>query len=54
MQYGFRFSRTTADVLTAISEWVYQALYKNDESGAIVLDMLELFDRVCHIGLLSW
>lgn len=37
-QYGFRFSRLTAVVLTAITEFIYHAVDKIDEARAVVLD----------------
>ncbi len=51
-QYGFRYARSTADVLTAITETVYQALQNNGEARAVALDISKAFDRVWHAGLL--
>lgn len=39
-------------MLTAITEFVYQALDKNDEAQAVALVMSMVFDRVWHAGLL--
>ncbi|CAE1168972.1 unnamed protein product [Acanthosepion pharaonis] len=51
-KYGFRFARSTADVLTAITETVYQALQNNEEARAVALDISKAFDRVSYVGLL--
>ena len=51
-QYGFRSGRSTADVLTVISERVYRALDACGETRAIALDISKAFDKVWHAGLL--
>ena len=51
-QYGFRSGRSTADVLTVISERVYHALDACGETSAIALDISKAFDKVWHAGLL--
>ncbi|CAE1315900.1 unnamed protein product [Acanthosepion pharaonis] len=51
-QYSFRFARSTADVLTAITETVYRALQNNGEARAVALDISKAFDRFWHAGLL--
>lgn len=51
-QYGFHFTRATANVLLAITEFLYQALDKNDEAQAVALVISMVFDRVWHAGLL--
>ena len=51
-QYGFRSGRSTADVLTVISERVYQSLNVSGETRAIALDISKAFDKVWHAGLL--
>ncbi len=51
-QYGFRAGRSTADVLTVISEKIYRSLNKSGEARAIALDISKAFDRVWHAGLL--
>lgn len=43
-QYEFSFTTTTADVLIVITEFVYQALDKNDEAQGMALDISEAFD----------
>ena len=51
-QYGFRSGRSTADVLTVISERVYRTLDACGETRAIALDISKAFDKVWHAGLL--
>ena len=51
-QYGFRSSRSTADLLTVITERIHQTLDSSGESRAIALDISKAFDRVWHAGLL--
>ena len=51
-QYGFRKSRSTADLLTVISERFYRALDRLGEVRAVALDISKAFDRVWHAGLL--
>ena len=51
-QYGFRSGRSTADVLTVISERVYRALDACGETTTIALDISKAFDKVWHAGLL--
>lgn len=50
LQYGFRFSRTNAEILTIISEMIYQDLDENREYLAVTLDIMKDFDR--HSGLI--
>ena len=45
-QYGFRSGRSTADVLTVMSERVYRALDACGETRAIALDIPKVFDKV--------
>ena len=51
-QYGFRSSRSTADVLTVITDRISRALDCSFEARAIALDISKAFDRVWHKGLL--
>lgn len=51
-EYNFHFSRPTVDVLAVITEFVYPALYMNDEAWAVALDILKAFDRLWNAGLL--
>jgi len=51
-QYGFRSSRSTADLLTVITDRFYRAFDKCGEAKAIALDISKAFDKVWHSGLL--
>ena len=51
-QYGFRSSRSTADVLTVITHRVSQALDEGFMTRAVALDISKAFDKVWHRGLL--
>ena len=51
-QYGFRAGRSTADVLTAISDRVYRVLNICGEARAVALDISKAFDKVWHVGLI--
>lgn len=42
---GFRFTLSTADVLKAITEYVYLALDNNGEARTMALDILKVFSR---------
>ena len=52
-QYGFRSSRSTADLLTVVSDRIARALNRSEATRAVVLDMSKAFDRVWHAGLLQ-
>ena len=52
VQYGFRSSRSTADVLTVISHRISEALDSSFEGRVIALDISKAFDQVWHRGLL--
>ena len=45
-QYGFRYSQSTADLLTVISDRIARA------TGVVSIDVSKAFDRVWHAGLL--
>ena len=51
-QYGFRSSRSTADVLTVITHRVSQALDEGFMTRAVALDISKAFDKVWHKGLI--
>ena len=51
-QYGFRSGRSTADVLTVITERVNSALDNSGQARAVALDISKAFDKVWHAGLL--
>ena len=48
-QHGFRSSRSTADLLTVVSD--KRAFNKSGATRAVVLDVSKAFERVSHVGL---
>ena len=50
-QYGFRSSRSTADLLTVVSDRITAAFNRSEATRAIALDISKVFDRVWHAGL---
>ena len=52
IQYGFRFSRSTADLLAVVSDRIARAFNRSGATQAIALDISKAFDRVWHAGLL--
>ena len=58
-QYGFRSSRSSADLLTVVSDRIARAFNRSGATRAVTLDISKTgFDRVWHAGLLhktrSW
>ena len=51
-QYGFKSSRSTADLLTVVSDRIAGAFNRSGATQAVVLDISKAFDRVCHAGLI--
>ena len=51
-QYGFRSSRSTADLLTVVSDRIARAFNRSGTTRAVALDISKAFDRVWHAGLL--
>ena len=51
-QYGFRSSRSTADLLTVVSDRIDRVFKKSGSTRAVALDISKTFDRVWHDGLL--
>ena len=51
-QYGFRSSRSTADLLMAVSDRIGKTSSRPGATLAVALDISKVFDRVCHAGLL--
>ena len=51
-QYGFRSSRSTADLLTVLSDRIVGAFNRPGATRAVALDISKTFDRVWHAGLL--
>ena len=52
-QYGFRSSRSTADLVTVVSDTIASALNRSVATQAVALDISKAFDRVWHAGLLA-
>ena len=51
-QYGFRSSRSTADLLTVVSDRIARALNRSEATRAVAFDISKALDRVWHAGLL--
>ena len=51
-QYGFRFSLSTADLLTVVSDRIARAFNRSGATRAVALDISKAFHRVWHAGLL--
>ena len=52
LQYGIRAFQSTADILTVLSERIYNSLGAGGDTRAIALDIAKAFDKVWHVGLL--
>ena len=52
-QYGFRSSRSTADLLTVVSDRIARAFDRFGTTRAVALDTSKTFDGVWHAGLLQ-
>ena len=51
-QYNFRSFRSTADLLTVISDRIARVFNRSGATRAVALDISKAFDRVWHAGLL--
>ena len=51
-QYGFRSSRSTADLLTVVSDIIARAFNSSGATRAVALDISKAFSRVWHAVLL--
>ena len=51
-QRGFRSSRSTADLLTVVSDRIARAFKRSGATRAVALDISKAFDRAWHAGLL--
>ena len=51
-QYGFRSSRSTANLLTVVSNRIARAFNRSGATRAVALDISKAFHRVWHAGLL--
>ena len=52
LRYGLHASRSTADILTVLSERIYNSLDAGGETRAIALDISKEFDKVWHAGMI--
>ena len=52
LQYGFRSSRSTADLLTVVYDRIAWAFIRPGTTRAVALDIFKTFDKVWHAGLL--
>ena len=50
-QYGFRSSRSTADLLAVVSDRISRAFNRSGATRAVAIDISKAFDRVWHAGL---
>ena len=51
-QYGFRSSRSTADLLTVVSDRIARVFNRSGATQAVALDISKAFDRVWYADLL--
>ena len=51
-QYGFRSSRSTADLLAVVPDRIASTFHRSGATRAVALDISKAFDRVWHAGLL--
>ena len=51
-QYGFRPSRSTADLLIVVSDRTAWAFNRSGATQAVGLDISKAFDRIWHGGLI--
>ena len=45
-QYGFRFSQSTVDLLTVVSDRIPRAFNRSGANWAVALDIFKTFDRL--------
>ena len=53
LQYGFRPSQSTADLLTVVSNRIARAVNRTVATRAVALDISKAFDKIWHAGLLQ-
>ena len=51
-QYGFRSSRSTADLLAVVSDRIARVFNRSGATQAVAFDISKAFDRVWHAGFL--
>ena len=52
LQHGFRSSRSTADLLTVVSDRIARAFNRFEATRAVALHITKAFDKVWHAALL--
>ena len=52
IQYCFRSSRSTGDLLTVVSDRIARDVNRSRDTRAAALDIFQAFDRIWHAGLL--
>ena len=52
-QYGFRSSRSTADLITIVSDRIARAFNRYGSTQAVALDISNALDRVWQFSFLS-
>ena len=52
LQYGFKSSRSTADLLTIVSDRIAGAFNRSGATRAVALDLSKAFDSAWYAGLL--
>ena len=52
-QYGFRSSRSTADLLTVVSDRIARSFNRSGATQAVALDLYKGFNIVWYAGLLQ-
>ena len=53
LQYGFRSPRSTADLLTVVSDKIARAFNRSEATGAVARGIPKAFEKVSHAGLLQ-
>ena len=52
-QYGFRSSRSSADLVTVVTDRIIRAFNRSGATRAVALDISKAFDKVWHAVLLQ-
>ena len=52
LQWGFTYSHSTADLLTAVDDRIVKAFNNSSATGAVPCDISQVFDSAWHVGLL--
>ena len=52
LQWGFTYSHSTADLLTAVDDRIVKAFNNSSATGALPYDISQVFDSACIVGLL--